>query len=247
MLSVLRNISKDYFDKPLPKSLIRNPELFCISNDARKRMCNLFDATGSIANQRDYAAFQRKFPGIPAIREIPPAMHAQLRQSLLRNECCIVAIQQGVVLFPSQDQIFTLFFAFEKLFGSETTSRNNASEQKESRAYEQDVSTTTTAETRQQIRREILAETIFISPNASEDFTNKSIDETMETSDAESISDSEDASEERQPPSTRSSMLLEQFFSSQGSNESIVAQPNQSIQPNQLQKQTSGFWRFFGF
>jgi hypothetical protein len=151
-----------------------------------------------------------------------------------------VAIQQGVVLFPSADQIWSLYFALDRRNSSKLQQRNDevASGNVESGNVESDQNT--------EERNEIMAQTVYVSPDGSVDctsnYTNKSIDGTMETEDSESESESE----EEKTISNRSSMLLEQFFS--GSSEHVqtnTSSPN-NASPNNSSK-TSGFWRFFGF
>lgn len=275
MLYVIENIvnSNIRLDSLLPHSLINNSELVCLSNDARKRMCCLFTPTGAIANERDFAAFQRKFPRLPPIREVPRGMVEALRRPILRTECYIVAIQQGVVMFPDAAQAYGLYAAIQAFakFAKEQMKRPKQEIPKIIVSFvdtniEHEIHVVPSQDNNRNLSNlNNLNQTIYISPESSIDTSNDhandasneaSMNEDIQTDstseyntedeEADSAGDTEAGEQEdSQSRMSSSTQLLEQFFSSKSIEQKNDVENQQEPSPSRTR--SGGFWGFFGF
>jgi hypothetical protein len=103
MATILMNVSKKKFNKCF--TAYNDFDFHIVNENARKTLCNLFDALGNISSYNDYNAFMEKYSGFSKFNKCTVSRNLKTPIELSQGILVVVDSKTGELSLPTTKQL----------------------------------------------------------------------------------------------------------------------------------------------
>jgi hypothetical protein len=103
MATILMNVSRKKFNKCF--AMYGNYNYHIVNENARKTLCNLFDALGNISSYNDYNAFMEKYNGFSKFNKCTISRKLKIPIELSQGILVVVDSKTGELSLPTGKQL----------------------------------------------------------------------------------------------------------------------------------------------